>query len=273
MTSAPTHRLRGSELLVLDFDGVLAPIGDDPALTRMADDVARALTDLADAVAGSAAASDGPAIVVLSGRPAAFLAEHACVPGVLLLGSYGAEEVVAQPPDGHRIHLDPSVQPWIGAVRRAEDDLKARFATSPGLRIESKPVSVAVHWRQAPDRERAAADVRDGVAAVGAAHGLRVEPGKFVLELLAPVPIDKGRTLQRLLADLGPRSVTYIGDDLGDLPALQVARDVGGEALVVRHGEETPAALEGVASRVLNGVRGVAAELSARAARASAPSG
>lgn len=267
--SDPMHalpRMLGQELLVLDFDGVLAPIVDDPATSRMPDDVAEALARLVQIPLS---------VVVLSGRPAGFLARHARIPGVRLLGSYGAEEVDSQ--DAGRIVLDPSVEPWVDAVRSAEADVRAalsgglsdRSADAYGVRVESKPISVAVHWRQAPQRSRAAAAVKVVVSDAAAAHGLRVEAGKFVLELLPPVALDKGVAMRRLLAEAQPDVVSYLGDDLGDLPALTAVRQAGGQALVVVHGRETPQPLLEVATRLLDGVPGVAAELSARATDAS----
>lgn len=254
------------ELLVLDFDGVLAPIVDDPATSRMPDDVAQALARLARSPLD---------LVALSGRPARFLAEHVRVPGVRLLGSYGAEEV--DPQDAGRIRLDPAVEPWVDAVRGAEADVRSALADLtgvPGLRLEPKPISVAVHWRQAEDRSRAAEFVEAIVRDAARSHGLRVEPGKFVLELLPPVPIGKGTAMRRLLAEARPDLVSYAGDDLGDLPALLAVRQAGGQALVVVHGEETPEPLRAVATRLLDGVPGVATELTTRAdAYGAEPSG
>jgi trehalose 6-phosphate phosphatase len=68
--------------LVLDFDGVLAPIVDDPGSSRMLPGA----WELLDRVALRLRL-----LAVLSGRPAAFL--RGCVPcdGVELFGSYGLE--------------------------------------------------------------------------------------------------------------------------------------------------------------------------------------
>jgi trehalose 6-phosphate phosphatase len=51
---------------------------------------------------------------------------------------------------------------------------------------------------------------------------------------------DAGSAISALLAahpDLS--AFAYAGDDLGDLPALRAARDAGGYALVIDHGQET----------------------------------
>ena len=82
-----------------------------------------------------------------------------------------------------------------------------------------------MHWRQAPDRDAAAAQVRRVTAALAYELGLRLEPGKLVAELRPPVAVDKGSAIAALLA-ARPELATfaYAGDDLGDIPALRAAR-------------------------------------------------
>ena len=129
--------------LILDFDGVLSPIVADPGTSAMPDGAAASLARLA-----------GPLglLAVLSGRPAAFLADRVRVPGVLLLGSYGLERIQ----DGER-HLHPAAERWLEPVREASRELEDLLGGVPGIRVERKSVSVAVHWRQAPDAGAAAA--------------------------------------------------------------------------------------------------------------------
>jgi trehalose 6-phosphate phosphatase len=187
-------------------------------------------------------------IAVISGRPASFLAERVAVPGIRLLGSYGMERVR----DGH-LQLDQAAQAWLGAVADARQMLGERLAGVPGLRIEAKPASVAVHWRQAPDREAAVAAVRRATAEVAATTGLWLAPGKLVFELRPPIKVDKGSAVAALISDVRPAVIAYAGDDLGDIPALQAVREAGGYALVVDHGAETDPRLLDIADEVYQG--------------------
>ena len=66
--------------LCLDFDGTLAPIVDDPDQARPLPGV----VDLLGALAGRFAA-----VALVSGRPAAYLAEHAPAPGCATWGCTG----------------------------------------------------------------------------------------------------------------------------------------------------------------------------------------
>jgi trehalose 6-phosphate phosphatase len=237
--------------LVLDFDGVLSPIIEDATLSAMPERVAATLARLAPVLG---------LLAVLSGRPVEFLAGRVRVSGVRLLGSYGIEQIS----DGVR-RIDPEAEQWLGPVREASRALHDTLASSPGIRIEDKSVSVAVHWRQAPDRAAAADEVRRVTARLADETGLRLEPGKLVEELRPPVEVDKGSAVSALIASQKPAAVAYAGDDLGDIPALLAVRAAGGYAIVVDHGSETDPRLRELADQTCDGTDGFAAWLAALA--------
>jgi trehalose 6-phosphate phosphatase len=230
--------------LVLDFDGVLSPIVEDPSASAMPERVAATLARLAPALG---------LLAVLSGRPAEFLADRVRVAGVRLLGSYGIEQIC----DGVR-RIDPEAKGWLGPVQQASRALRDLLAASPGIRVEEKSVSVAVHWRQAPDRAAAAGEVRRVTARIAAETGLRLEPGKLVEELRPPLDVDKGSAVSALMASDKLTTVAYAGDDLGDIPALLAVREAGGYAIVVDHGSETDPRLLGLADQTCDGTDGFA---------------
>ena len=261
MTSRPTAKdalatAPAASALVLDFDGVLAPIVGNPQASALSPGSAGSLARLAS-VLGT--------VAVISGRPAGFLADRVRVPGVRLLGSYGMEQVT----DG-RVVLSPQARAWLTAVDEARRALAGELGDQPGVRIEAKPASVAVHWRQAPDRVAAADRVRDAAKRVAAQTGLRPELGKLVWELRPPIDVDKGSAVAALIAASRPAAVGYAGDDLGDLPALRVVHEAGGYALVVDHGAETDPRLLAIADEVFEGTRRFADWLAALAAAAEA---
>ena len=226
--------------LVLDFDGVLSPIIEDPTASMLPDRVAAALERLSRRLG---------LLAVISGRPVAFLEDRIRIPGVPLLGSYGIE----RSENGVGL-LDPDAAKWTAAVSEASRTLRELLADSPGLRVEEKSVSVAVHWRQAPDHAAAAEQVRRVTARLAGETGLRLEPGKLVEELRPPVDVDKGSALAGLLAaNPSLTVVAYAGDDLGDAPALRGVRDAGGYALVIDHGSETDPRLRDLADETYPG--------------------
>jgi trehalose 6-phosphate phosphatase len=235
----------GRSGLVLDFDGVLAPIVADPTTSALPDRVAASLGRLARRLG---------LVAIISGRPVAFLAEQVRLPGVPLLGSYGME----QSRDGVR-RIDPEAEKWLGQVHTAGLRLRELLAGSAGIRVEEKSVSVAVHWRQAPDHAAAADEVRRVTSRIADDLGLRLEPGKLVEELRPPIDVDKGSAISALLAAHGDLTAfAYAGDDLGDIPALRAARDAGGYALVIDHGQETDRRLLELADQTFEGTKAFA---------------
>jgi trehalose 6-phosphate phosphatase len=233
--------------LFLDFDGVLSPIVEDPSTSAMPDRVAAVLARLAKRLG---------LVAVMSGRPVDFLEDRVRVAGVKLLGSYGIEQIR----DGLR-QMDPDAKVWLSKVRKASQALDERLSASPGIRVEKKSVSVAVHWRQAPDHEAAAHQVRRVAAQIAAETGLRLEPGKLVEELRPPIDVDKGSAIVALLAAEKPTTIAYAGDDLGDIPALRAVREAGGYALVVDHGPETDPRVLELADQTYSGTEDFAAWL------------
>jgi trehalose 6-phosphate phosphatase len=233
--------------LVLDFDGVLSPIIEDAAASALPEQAARALNRLAPSLG---------VLAVMSGRPADFLADRVRIAGVRLLGSYGIEQIE----NGSR-RVDPAAQPWLAPVQEATRELDDRLARAPGIRVEHKSVSVAVHWRQAPDQRAAARQVEQITAELATQTGLRLEPGKLVAELRPPIEVDKGSAIRALLAATTPAVAAYAGDDVGDIPALSAMRDTGGYALVVDHGSETDPRLLALADETFAGTDAFAAWL------------
>jgi trehalose 6-phosphate phosphatase len=197
-------------LIALDFDGTLAPIVPDPTTSRP---VPGALASL------RALAERGAQVAIVTGRDAATavsLGGFDRVPGVRVAGLYGAQR-------WHAGTLDapPADEPAIVAARVRLPDVLAAAQADPAVWIEDKGLSLVVHGRKAADPEAALAPLREPVAALAAELGLDAHPGRDVLELRLP-GYDKGRALRELVDETGARTVLFVGDDVGDLPAIEV---------------------------------------------------
>jgi trehalose 6-phosphate phosphatase len=242
-------------LVAVDFDGVLSPIVPDPAR-------AVALPGTADVL--SAVAARVARVAVVTGRPAADavrLGSLADVPGLVVLGHYGLQRWSAG------TLTTPGSDDGVELARRRVAELAA---ARPGVTVEDKHHSVALHTRSAPDPAAALAELRPHADAVAAEAGLQVTPGRFVLEL-RPVGVDKGVAIRSLVAETGATAVLYAGDDLGDLPAVAAVRELSSsgdvEGLVVcSDAEEASAELRAAADIVVPGPPGVQALLSELAA-------
>jgi trehalose 6-phosphate phosphatase len=185
--------------LLLDFDGTLADIVEDPREARPLPGVPDLLARLAVPFA---------LVAVLSGRPTAFLEEVlGPPPGVVLAGLYGLERALRG-----REH-----DAWAALIDAVVAEATA--AAPPGVYVEPKGLTVTLHWRRAPEQK---AWVVDFAERQHETRGLAVHEGRHERELRPPLEVDKG-TVVRSLADeyLGRlRAVAAFGDDKGDLPAF-----------------------------------------------------
>jgi trehalose-phosphatase len=235
-------------LIVLDFDGTLAPIAVHPGEAELADGAADALRAVADATA----------VAVLSGRPVDDLrARLGDDIGATLIGGHGAEVLTTEQ---ERISLVDSAG-LRATLDRVEEELRELLDPEQGWIVERKAASVAVHQRQVPLSEVSTLKpkVRDVFDRhLGDEPGFTLLEGNEVLELL-PRTVDKGRAVAWLEGRFPGRSPLVIGDDVTDETAFKVASERGGDGILVAPVARTTAArwrLDGP-ERVLALLRGL----------------
>lgn len=211
---------RASHVLVaLDFDGVLAPLGDDPMGVRMVDGAREVLDEIA--------ASDGLSLALVSGRPAADLVALAGAPvGTLVAASHGAQRGVVTD-DGLEIEAVVLTGAEQALLARLGDDLGAIAAGTPNAWVEEKPLARVLHTRTAePALALGATQAAvDGPAALAGVHAI---VGKSVVELAVRdvtkadgVAWARERTAERAgLDDASRVAVVFAGDDTTDEHAL-----------------------------------------------------
>jgi trehalose 6-phosphate phosphatase len=181
-------------LVASDYDGVLAPLRDDPSAAVPEVGVADVLSRLA--------AIDGVTVALVSGRGVADLQTTSGFSGhYRWVGSHGAE-------------FDGPLTGELAERRdRLADKLAPLVARVPGAWLERKPASVAVHVRPVEDRTAATLLLQEAGRAIDSS--LTLKPGKDVLEI-AVTDAHKGAALQRLLVELGVTGAVYLGDDVTD---------------------------------------------------------
>ncbi|OLL74676.1 Trehalose-6-phosphate phosphatase [Pseudonocardia sp. Ae168_Ps1] len=234
----------GALLVALDFDGVLAPLVDDPSASRPLPESAEAVRRLA--------AHDTTTVVMLSGRGRDDLAAVSGFgPPVGLVGSHGAEyddEVAARL---GRTGLLTAAQ----AERREAllAGLRELVDAAPGSRLETKPAGAAVHVRGMDPADGAA--LLERVAAGWVRDGIDATPGKDVLDL-AVLRTTKGAAVEVLRDQLGIDTVLFAGDDVTDETAFRVLRDgdvgikVGDGDTAARHRVPGPPEMAGALERL-----------------------
>ncbi|CAN5537492.1 trehalose-phosphatase [soil metagenome] len=226
-------------MLLFDFDGTLSPIVESPADARPVAGAVGLLEQLADRYR---------TVGAVSGRPVGFLASQ--LPSSLVLsGLYGLESMV----DG-TAEARTGVEHWRPIV--ADAVARAQAADVEGVVVEPKGFSVTIHFRTNP---RSAAAVTRLAAEIAAATGLEARPAKMSIELHPPVESDKGLVVRELTD--GARSVLYVGDDLGDLPAFAALADLRAEGLatvaVAVETPELPDEVRGAVDALVDGPTGV----------------
>jgi trehalose 6-phosphate phosphatase len=204
------RRLAGRRLaLFLDYDGTLTPIVARPELAVLAPAEREAIRRLA----GRAAL-----VAVLSGRGREDVAALVGLSGLVYAGSHGFD--IAGPPAAPG---EPPVRHEVGEgvparMERLAARLRGELAGIPGVLVEPKRYSVAVHFRLVDEAEvprladaveRAAREPGDGGAP------LRRTGGKKVFELRPDIDWGKGEALRWLLGRYGLGG-TGGGDGAGD---------------------------------------------------------
>jgi trehalose 6-phosphate phosphatase len=112
----------------------------------------------------------------------------------------------------HGLELAPEAEAWRPALHA--------FSSLEWPWMEDKGLTVAFHWREAPDEEAAQSEL-ETIASRARELGLEARWGRKVLELRPPVDADKGTAVRALLEEHGLRRALYAGDDTTDLDAFR----------------------------------------------------
>ena len=261
-------RASAGAVVGLDFDGVLAPIVDDPTAAHIHPDGPRVLIELSDQVR---------AIAVITGRPArqalalGGLDEVGDAIGdtgreLFVLGQYGNERWTST----DRRVISPRPPHGLAGFLRDLPSLLRRAGATEAY-VEEKGLAVAVHTRRLPDAAETFQRLLPLLAEAAREHDLAVEPGRYVVEIRAP-GMDKGRAVRALADELGAEGFLFAGDDLGDLEAFRAVQELraGGLAtlLVCSASSEQSVLLE-MSDVVVDGPAGVLGLLRAFAADAA----
>ena len=207
--------------LFLDFDGTLVEIADRPDAVVVPPALGATLRALRDRLGG--------ALAIVTGRPIAVIDGFLVPDRFDVAGLHGAEHRLAGKLFPCRTEDHPE-------LRRGIEELGRRFTSEPGILIEDKGCSVAVHWRLAPEAEDLASGaIAEMAATLGPTY--RLQRGKAVAEVL-PARATKGGIIRHVLTQgaYGGRRPIFIGDDLTDEGAFEVVDALDGVSIRVGPG-------------------------------------
>lgn len=205
----------------LDVDGTLIGLADTPDSVQ----VDQPLLDLIDNLHRHSAG----AVALVSGRMIADLQNRIGLRQLPMAGLHGLER------------RDSTGRLWMHAAPPAtksaiQEALAPILARHPGLLLEDKGLTLALHYRRAPTM---AGYVHRIMARFANApgQGLELQRGKYVVEI-KPAGIDKGSAVAEYLAEFpfkGRRPV-FIGDDLNDERGFAAVNQQGGISIKVGTG-------------------------------------
>jgi trehalose 6-phosphate phosphatase len=204
--------------IMLDVDGTILDIAATPSGVEVPARLKQAMAQLA-------ARTDG-AFALVSGRPLADLDRLFAPLAVALVGGHGAETRL------------PGAAPVSRRSPPLDDDLRRRLAEvaaeTPGVIVEDKGYSVALHYRLAP---QFAEKVLTAVAEICGHHpsgSIELLAGKAVVEVKRR-SFDKGTGVRELMArpPFRGRRPVFVGDDVTDEAVFAILPEFDGIGLSV----------------------------------------
>jgi trehalose 6-phosphate phosphatase len=221
----PVPDAGASWALFLDVDGTLVDIAERPDKVIVDGGLPNILRRLRQFLGGATA--------LVSGRSLASLDDLIGTAGLDAAGCHGAELRIR----GREI-VAVSTAENLGMLA---NQIIARVSGIPGMLVEPKPHSIALHYR---DSTLSADEVHDIVSsAIGKGErGLRIIMGKKVAEIL-PAAAGKGVAIARFMTESpyrGRRAV-FVGDDATDEEGFAVVNQLGGISVYVGVEETTSA--------------------------------
>jgi trehalose 6-phosphate phosphatase len=209
--------------VLLDVDGVLAPIVDVPHDATVPEETRAELRRLHGRYA---------LVACVSGRSGPDARRVVGVDELVYVGEHGLE-------------LVPEAAAW-------SDRLQGFAATVDWEDVERKPLTVTFHYRRAPDEAEALTMLR-AVATRARHEGLVARFGRKVLELRPPVGAHKGTAVAHLLGERGLERALYAGDDTTDLDAFAAIAPLAVGVRVAVASPEGPSELREAADVVVGG--------------------
>ncbi|NDU91243.1 MAG: trehalose-phosphatase [Ferrovum sp.] len=204
----------------LDVDGTLIELADTPDAVHVDHLLLTLIDDLHQKVGG--------ALALISGRSLTNLDHCLKMPWLPIAGQHGLE----RRDNFGNIHRHGISQ--ISSELFVER-LAPLMARHPGLHIEYKGATLAVHYRREPHLGSYLHRLLKGMVLQMA--GLQVQPGKRVLEI-KPSGYDKGSAIEEYMSQppFAGRRVVFIGDDLTDEHGFAVVNRLDGYSIKVGAG-------------------------------------
>lgn len=204
--------------LFLDVDGTLLEIAPTPDAVRVDEPLRQLLRQVAGALDG--------AVALVSGRTLATIDRLFAPQRWPAAGLHGVERRDAR----GRVHRHV---PASGSLEKARLALLHLASRTPGVLLEDKGFSIAVHYRAAPELE---STLRGTVSEIAAdlSPDYHLLEGKRVFEI-KPAAATKADAVRAFMTEppFAGRRPIYVGDDVTDLDGFAAVERAGGLSIAV----------------------------------------
>jgi trehalose-phosphatase len=213
---------------MLDIDGTLCEIVEQPADARVPDDVRDTLRAI-HRTGGS-----DVHLAFVTGRSVRDAEHMLGVPGASIYGNHGMERRRAS----GNIVAPPGSDMEAPELRAAVPEFAGLLPAFPGTSLEDKRFTLSLHFRTLDAHLRPALEAR--VADIAARHTLRLSRGKCVFNVLPASGSTKGDAVLQIARGAGGfaagASVLFAGDDTTDEDGFRALADALPNAVTVRVG-------------------------------------
>jgi trehalose 6-phosphate phosphatase len=214
-----TQRTPRRVALFLDVDGTLLDLAPRPDEVVVPPRLVAILTRLQTVLGG--------ALALVSGRTIRQIDVFLTPLRLPCAGVHGGERRDSR---GEMHYVAPHAASRLDSARVALSDF---VATVPGLLLEDKRSSLAVHFRERPELAGAVQRrLEEALSLIG--EGFRIQESVLVREIV-PSVAHKGDAVEAFLAEpaFAGRLPVFVGDDVTDLDAFAAVERHGGRAIAV----------------------------------------
>lgn len=207
--------------LFLDFDGTLVEIAERPEAVELA--------TVTRSAVGTIARHADRALAIVTGRDIATIDAFVAPLFLPVAGVHGLSRRDARA----RVSVLPVERAVLAQLGK---ELNLLCVAHPGLIVEEKSGSVALHFRSRPDlQDFCIGAMRDSIAALGG--GFQMLAGKMVVEAVAE-GASKGAAVCAFMAEapFAGRTPLFAGDDVTDEAAFEAVNSLGGISIKVGDG-------------------------------------
>ena len=237
--------------LVFDIDGTLSPIAPTPEAAYLYPGVAIMLEHL----------RQHAHVAIMTGRGLRDGARMVNVENVTYIGTHGLEWSEGLPAT-HEVQIAPQAMRYVQPGQQLLDLVQQHLDSLPGVIVQRKTVGGTLHYRGSATPEQTREDLLALLEEPARQLGMRLGEGKMVVEVLAPLGINKGQALRTYAQRFHLRGLVFAGDDRTDIDAVVEAERLRQDgcmtlSIVVQHSDTLPELLAH-ADVVVDGVEGMA---------------